>query len=180
MSSPGISRIIDAGNKDNLGLPKPKESQQPVSDKGMGFHMHKDSGKRCGLGNQDVWFKYQQPPCPNHMNLCKSLNFPVPWFSHPWNGDINNNYLTESLVDLFKDSNTVKSLKQHLAYNRCLIRCFLAGASGKNLLANAGDTRDESLILGSGKLPCNRKWQPNAVFLPGKSHGQRSLEGYSP
>ena len=25
-----------------------------------------------------------------------------------------------------------------------------------------------------------RKWQPIAVFLPGKSHGQRSLESYSP
>ena len=25
-----------------------------------------------------------------------------------------------------------------------------------------------------------RKWQPTLVFLPGKSHGQRSLVGYSP
>ena len=25
-----------------------------------------------------------------------------------------------------------------------------------------------------------RKWQPTPVFLPGKSHGQRSWEGYSP
>ena len=25
-----------------------------------------------------------------------------------------------------------------------------------------------------------RKWQPTAAFLPGKSHGQRSLAGYSP
>ena len=24
------------------------------------------------------------------------------------------------------------------------------------------------------------KWQPTPVFLPGKSHGQRSLEGHSP
>ena len=28
--------------------------------------------------------------------------------------------------------------------------------------------------------PWRRKWQPSPVFLPGKSHGQRSLEGYSP
>ena len=26
--------------------------------------------------------------------------------------------------------------------------------------------------------PLERKWQPNPVFLPGKSHGQRSLAGY--
>ena len=25
-----------------------------------------------------------------------------------------------------------------------------------------------------------RKWQPTPIFLPGKSHGQRSLAGYSP
>ena len=27
--------------------------------------------------------------------------------------------------------------------------------------------------------PMERKWQPTPVFLPGKSHGQRSLVGYS-
>ena len=31
-----------------------------------------------------------------------------------------------------------------------------------------------------GKIPWRRKWQPILVFLPGKSHGQRSLVGYSP
>ena len=31
-----------------------------------------------------------------------------------------------------------------------------------------------------GKIPWRRKWQPTAVFLPGESHGQRSLVGYSP
>ena len=30
------------------------------------------------------------------------------------------------------------------------------------------------------KIPWNRKWQPTPVFLPGESHGQRSLMGYSP
>ena len=41
----------------------------------------------------------------------------------------------------------------------------------KNPLANAGDT---------GSIPgSRRKWQPTLVFLPGKSHGQRSLAGYS-
>ena len=30
-----------------------------------------------------------------------------------------------------------------------------------------------------GKIPWRRKWQPTLVFLPGKSHGQRSLTGYS-
>ena len=32
----------------------------------------------------------------------------------------------------------------------------------------------------AGKVSWRRKWQPTSVFLPGKSHGQRSLSGYSP
>ena len=31
-----------------------------------------------------------------------------------------------------------------------------------------------------GKIPWSGKWQPTPVFLRGKSHGQRSLVGYSP
>ena len=29
-------------------------------------------------------------------------------------------------------------------------------------------------------IPRRRKWQPTPVFLLGKPHGQRNLEGYSP
>ena len=31
-----------------------------------------------------------------------------------------------------------------------------------------------------GKIPCRRKWQSVPVFLPGESHAQGSLVGYSP
>ena len=31
-----------------------------------------------------------------------------------------------------------------------------------------------------GKIPWRRAWQPTPVSLPRESHGQRSLEGYSP
>ena len=31
-----------------------------------------------------------------------------------------------------------------------------------------------------GKILWRREWQPIPVFLSGKSHGQRSLGGYSP
>ena len=30
------------------------------------------------------------------------------------------------------------------------------------------------------KSPWRREWQPTPLFLPGKSHGQRSLADYSP
>ena len=31
-----------------------------------------------------------------------------------------------------------------------------------------------------GKMPWRRAWQPSPIFLPGESHGERSLVGYSP
>ena len=31
-----------------------------------------------------------------------------------------------------------------------------------------------------GKIPWRTEWQLTPVFLPGESHGQRSLAGYSP
>ena len=45
----------------------------------------------------------------------------------------------------------------------------------KNLPANAGE-----MGLIPTWDPWRRKWQPTPVFFPGKSHGQRSLVGYSP
>ena len=49
----------------------------------------------------------------------------------------------------------------------------------KNPPANSGDLSDAGSIL-VGKSPCRRAWQPTPAFLPGESHGQRSLAGYSP
>ena len=40
--------------------------------------------------------------------------------------------------------------------------------------------RDTGLIPWVGKIPGKRKWQPTLILLPGKSHEQRSLAGYSP
>ena len=36
------------------------------------------------------------------------------------------------------------------------------------------------MVIWVGKIPWRKKWQPTPVLLPGKSHGQRSLAGYSP
>ena len=48
---------------------------------------------------------------------------------------------------------------------------FPGGSNGKESACNVGDL---------GLIPWSRKWQPTPVFLLGKSHGQRSLAGYSP
>ena len=61
----------------------------------------------------------------------------------------------------------------------CTCLGFPGGSVVKNPPVNAGDAGDVDLITGLGRSP-GRKWQPTAVFLPGKSHGQKSLVGYSP
>ena len=48
----------------------------------------------------------------------------------------------------------------------------------KNPPANAG-RRSRGFDPWVGKISWRRKWQPTP-FLPGKSHGQRSLASYSP
>ena len=45
--------------------------------------------------------------------------------------------------------------------------------------AKAEDAGDSGLIP-SWEDPLKKKWQPTPVFFPEKSHGQRSLTGYSP
>ena len=45
----------------------------------------------------------------------------------------------------------------------------------KNLPA-VQENKVQSLGL---EVPLGREWQPISIFLPGESHGQRSLAGYS-
>ena len=42
------------------------------------------------------------------------------------------------------------------------------------------DWSQSSLLWWWVKVSWKRKWQPTPVFLPGESHGQRSLAGYHP
>ena len=49
----------------------------------------------------------------------------------------------------------------------------------KHLPSKAGDIRDEGLTPVMERS-WQRAWQPTPVLLPGESHGQRSLAGYSP
>ena len=50
----------------------------------------------------------------------------------------------------------------------------------KTLPANVGAMGDKCSTPGSERSPGGGSWQPTPVFLPGESHGQRSLAGYSP
>ena len=55
---------------------------------------------------------------------------------------------------------------------------FPGGSDGKESAFGTGDLG--SFYFWAKKIPWRRKWQPTPVFSPRKSHGQRSLVGYSP
>ena len=54
---------------------------------------------------------------------------------------------------------------------------FPGGSDDKESACNVGDL---GCILGVRKIPWRREWQPTPVFLPGESHGQKSLVDNSP
>ena len=54
------------------------------------------------------------------------------------------------------------------------------GTSCKEPAYQWGRLERQGLDPWVGKILWRRKWQPAPVFLPGKSHGQRSLAGYRP
>ena len=56
---------------------------------------------------------------------------------------------------------------------------FPGSTSDKEPTCNARDVKRHQFDPWVGKIPWSIAPQPNPAFLPGKSHGQRSLAGYS-
>ena len=57
---------------------------------------------------------------------------------------------------------------------------FPSGTSGKEPTCQCRRRKRRGFDLWVRKIPWSREWQPTPVCLPGESHGQRSLAGYSP
>ena len=72
-----------------------------------------------------------------------------------------------------------KNIKKNIYIYIYIYRASHVALVVKNLPANAGDVECE-FNPWVGKILWRREWQPTLVFLPGESHGQRSLSGYSP
>ena len=109
---------------------------------------------------------------------------------------VKNNYSSRDLLSQF----SFKGIPQRFSSSRATFppfreakentfhqapnRAFQVALVLKSLSANTGDSRHVGLIPVFDpcvrKIPWRRSWQPTPVFLPGESHGQRSLAGYSP
>ena len=57
---------------------------------------------------------------------------------------------------------------------------FPGGISGKESICQCRRHKRCGFNTWVMRIPWRRKWQPTPVFLPGESHGQRSLAGYCP
>ena len=68
--------------------------------------------------------------------------------------------------------------KQHIATN--LMQVSQGDSSGQESACQCRRPKRRGFDPWVRKIHWRRKWQPTPIFLPGKSHGRRSLEDYSP
>ena len=94
-------------------------------------------------------------------------------FPHVQNKDMKNNFIIESswIIDLISLYKVPKTHGKHWI----IFNYSLGGSDSKDSACNSGDP---GLSPGSGRSR-RREWLPTPLFLPGKSHDQRSLVGYS-
>ena len=65
----------------------------------------------------------------------------------------------------------------YLKYPIKIILSTVLGFPGDSVVKNPPASAEDAGSIPSSD-PRRRKWQPTPVFLPGKSHGRRSLVGY--
>ena len=76
-----------------------------------------------------------------------------------------------------KKINMLGSEHRHFSFSYLVFMFYFLVAQLVKSPPTMWETWVRSLIR---KMLWRRKWQPTPVLLPGKSHGQRSLVGYSP
>ena len=74
----------------------------------------------------------------------------------------------------------MKKMTQKLTTIKLHKRDFPGGTSGKEPACQCRTCMRCWLDPWVGMIPWRRTWRPTTVFFPGESHGQRSLESYSP
>ena len=107
--------------------------------------------------------------------ICKELAY-----AHLWNVEYIHHFNSLGLV-LWHIQNylhfTDEKIEAQLDWFYLSLNGLPWWLNSKESTCNSGDVGS---IPKSGRHPWGRKWKPTPVFLPRKSHGKRSLAGYSP
>ena len=142
-------------------------------------------------GNWKSWERKLQFFFDSFLEAVSILHFPT-LRCHVWFASSS----AHNIFDIIFDLNLTKTafggynpLTTQFTHLKCTTKWLLAYSEScdhlhkavalvvKNLPANSGGLRVNPWV---GKIPWRSKWQPTPVFLPGESHGQRSLAGYGP
>ena len=115
----------------------------------------RDVGLTAGFGRS---------PGGGHGNLLRCSCLENPRHRAAWRGRVHR--VTKSQTQL-------KQFRMHT-------RTYTGGTSGKEPACQYRRCERCGFNPWVGKIPWRRAWQPTPVFLPGESHAQRSLVGYSP
>ena len=75
---------------------------------------------------------------------------------------------------------SISQLTNQYVYLYCINMWLPRWPSDKELTCQCRRHKRWEFNLWVRKIPWRRAWQPTLVLLPGETHGQRSLVGYSP
>ena len=108
--------------------------------------------------------------------------FPLDQWMNEW---VNNELILlycqlDFLVPWSHGTTCLQSLNFYILCSGILRKGFPGGASGKEPICQHRRHKRCKSDPWFRKVPLRRAWQPTPVFLPGESHGQRSLVGSSP
>ena len=97
----------------------------------------------------------------------------------------NNGFFYEAFLELCKCKSTVITRFIYfpisiLTYNKHKVNYALSSHGGSVVKESLCQCRRHEFDCWVRKIPWRRKWLPTPASLLGKSHGQRSLVGYSP
>ena len=113
------------------------------------------------------------------------LAWRIPWREEP--GRLLVHGVAKSRTQLSNFTFTFTFLPSHFSFlstNTQYLLCIISKLSrwycGKESTCQWRRCKTCGFHLWVKKIPWRRKWQPTPVFLPGESHGERNLVGYSP
>ena len=132
----------------------------------LGFSGGSDGKKKsaCNAGDPDLIPGLGRFPAERHGNPLQSCCLENPHGQSlagysPWG--------LKNQTQLSNQTTTIDYLKG-----------FPSGSVVKNTPAMQ-ELQETRVLSPVGKISCRRAWQPTPVLLPGESHGQGSLKGYS-